>query len=101
VFAAPPGFVLYLPKQFPECGIQPRFRVLGFHQRFQAELLEANYRPCGHDEMGQLMQKVLAQIGRALMDLSNLPPGFSVIAAVRFCPRQVLLRPSQFPFPGR
>jgi hypothetical protein len=40
VLAAPPGFVLYLPKQFPECGIQPRFRVLGFHQRFQAELLQ-------------------------------------------------------------
>jgi hypothetical protein len=23
VLAAPQGFVLYLPKQFPECGIQP------------------------------------------------------------------------------
>jgi hypothetical protein len=34
------------------------------------------------------------------MDLSNPPPGFDAIAAVPFCPRQVLLRPSQFPFPG-
>ena len=50
-------------------------------------MLEANYRPCGHDEMGQLMQKVLAQIGRALMDLSYPPPGFGVVAAVPFCPR--------------
>jgi hypothetical protein len=51
VLAAPPGFVLYLLKQFPECGIQPRFRVLGFRQRFSfglhAELVHLATWDCG------------------------------------------------------
>jgi hypothetical protein len=72
VFAAPQGFVLYLPKPFTECGIQPRFRVLGLHKRFQAELPEANYRPCGHDQMGQLMQKAARSCSSASSPVGSM-----------------------------
>jgi hypothetical protein len=50
--------------------------------------------------MRQLVQKLLAQVRRAFLDLGHAPSGFGAIAAALLGARETSLRPAQFPLPG-
>jgi hypothetical protein len=44
--------------------------------------------------MRQLVQKLLAQVPRALMNFGHTPSGFLAMAAALLCARQMALRPA-------
>ncbi|HKE21158.1 MAG TPA: hypothetical protein VKB88_02145 [Bryobacteraceae bacterium] len=50
--------------------------------------------------MRQLVQKLVAQVGRAFLDLGHAPSGLGAIAAALLGARETPLCPAQFPLPG-
>jgi hypothetical protein len=57
-------------------------------------VFKANDRPRYDNEMRELVQKLLAQIRRALMNFGHTPSGFLAISAALLGARQMALRPA-------
>src|SRR5215469_2883037 len=63
-------------------------------------MFKANDRPRDDYAMRHLVQKLVAQVGRAFLDFGHAPSGFGAIAAALLGARETSLRPAQFPLPS-